>query len=334
MWWWFDGYQALSATIHDVTFTPPPSCYVDDEVPTDVCLDEGVCAASAGYCDPFDGIWACNHPEEFEAEELTCDGLDNDCDGLVDEAFVKLGLTCDGPDDDKKKNGIFVCDEDGTSLFCDEDGCAGKECGDGCGECGTDKECVNNQCVDADDPNEGIEEPVYDCNGITEIGQCDGNWLMYCAGGELVEQYCAGCCGLDAGKGYYDCLPMDQCTQEECVPQCDGKWCGPDGCGGICGICDDGESCSEDGECVESDDNGEDKQGNLLCGDCPTGTLCNAVGECVPTDSVRPAGATDNSGAQGCTAAFAGTHSTSASILLLLVLFGLLGLARRQSLSL
>ncbi len=34
-----------------------------------------------------------------------------------------------------------------------------------------------------------------------------------------------------------------------CVPQCDGKQCGSDGCGGTCGICD-GQACSADFQCV------------------------------------------------------------------------------------
>lgn len=35
----------------------------------------------------------------------------------------------------------------------------------------------------------------------------------------------------------------------ECIPQCDGKVCGSNGCGGTCGSCD-GKACSEDGQCV------------------------------------------------------------------------------------
>ncbi len=37
-----------------------------------------------------------------------------------------------------------------------------------------------------------------------------------------------------------------------CVPDCDGKICGSDGCGGSCGGCEDGLRCNADGdECVE-----------------------------------------------------------------------------------
>lgn len=40
--------------------------------------------------------------------------------------------------------------------------------------------------------------------------------------------------------------------QGACVPICDGKRCGDNGCGGICGICALDELCSESGMCVDS----------------------------------------------------------------------------------
>ncbi len=35
-----------------------------------------------------------------------------------------------------------------------------------------------------------------------------------------------------------------------CTGQCSGKACGPDGCGGSCGSCDEGEACNVEGACV------------------------------------------------------------------------------------
>ena len=34
-----------------------------------------------------------------------------------------------------------------------------------------------------------------------------------------------------------------------CVPDCAGKTCGSDGCGGVCGICSQGQFCDSDGTC-------------------------------------------------------------------------------------
>lgn len=38
---------------------------------------------------------------------------------------------------------------------------------------------------------------------------------------------------------------------DACVPACTGRECGPDGCGGYCGSCDQGYSCSGSGMCAE-----------------------------------------------------------------------------------
>ena len=47
------------------------------------------------------------------------------------------------------------------------------------------------------------------------------------------------------------CAADQVCTDEGkcCTPQCEGKECGPDGCGGTCGTCQDGQKCVVD-QCV------------------------------------------------------------------------------------
>ena len=42
---------------------------------------------------------------------------------------------------------------------------------------------------------------------------------------------------------------FDSGWEEPCVPQCEGKKCGADGCGGTCGTCE-GQACSADFQCV------------------------------------------------------------------------------------
>ena len=47
---------------------------------------EGVCAGTQPECQ--DGEWTCTYPETYQADaESTCDNLDNDCDGGLDEDF-------------------------------------------------------------------------------------------------------------------------------------------------------------------------------------------------------------------------------------------------------
>ncbi len=85
-------------------------------------------------------------------------------------------------------------------------------------------------------------------------------------GGETVE---------DVGPG-----------EETCTPDCTGKECGDDGCGGSCGTCEDGFVC-QDGQCVgctpdcTGKECGDDGCGGS-CGTCddPAKPICNAQGIC------------------------------------------------------
>lgn len=63
----------------------------------------------------------------------------------------------------------------------------------------------------------------------------------------------------------------DKASNNSCIPECTGKVCGDDGCGGVCGSCPDEMSC-QGGMCVVTD-----------CGEgctdgCPQG--CFDVGDC------------------------------------------------------
>lgn len=70
--------------------------------------------------------------------------------------------------------------------------------------------------------------------------------------------------------------------EEECTPDCEGRACGPDGCGDVCDTCRAGENCTSDGLCIEAVDD---------CGDafeeccenrvCHNG-LCRANWICAP----------------------------------------------------
>jgi len=59
-----------------------------------------------------------------------------------------------------------------------------------------------------------------------------------------------------------------------CQPDCAGKDCGPDGCGGSCGTCIAPLLCAEStGQCVEDDG---------LCGSCPPPGKCHGGACCDP----------------------------------------------------
>ncbi|HEX2872202.1 MAG TPA: MopE-related protein, partial [Polyangiaceae bacterium] len=76
---------------------------VDDapqDCPATPCNEKGVCAGTQAMCA---GFWTCDYstaPYYEMGTETTCDGLDNDCDGEVDEGLVGCYEKCDGFDND------------------------------------------------------------------------------------------------------------------------------------------------------------------------------------------------------------------------------------------
>ena len=147
-----------------------------------------------------------------------------------------------------------ICQAGKCKAEC-ETNCSGKDCGsDGCGgscgNCPNGTSCTGGKCV----------EQADECDGITYEGCCEGSTLKYCEDGELVVADCGGSpkCGWKAESKLYDCgtqggsdpsgVFKKDCSGD-CEPDCTGKECGSNGCGGNCGQCGGSESCSA-GACV------------------------------------------------------------------------------------
>ena len=98
-----------------------------------------------------------------------------------------------------------------------------------------------------------------------------------CAGRDCGDDGCGGSCGI--------CGCGQECQGHDCVfVACAGRACGDDGCGGSCGGCPAGEHCV-DGACVCQRDCeglicGDDGCGGS-CGGCPPDTGCLDGTECV-----------------------------------------------------
>lgn len=127
-------------------------------------------------------------------------------------------------------------------------------------------------------------------------------WVNACGVQELVSvQQCLGCDGRPSASA---------CTNGECVrpccPDCRGRECGSDGCGGTCGGCVGTETCGRAGQCLGSGCTDACVAGEKRCTSggvstcataangctewraaqpCPTPTACGANGACVATCS-------------------------------------------------
>jgi hypothetical protein len=229
----------------------PPAC----------ALQAGVCQGSTRACGGAAGFLPCDgtrYGTRYETDEVTCDGLDNDCDGLTDESLtppacaLQAGvcqgstrtcggaagfLPCDasryGPDYEPAETACDGLDNDCDGLT-DEDltGC----CQEGAEQpCSTDEgECTRGvQRCDAEGvwgPCSGRMPEAEACNGLDD--DCDG----------LTDEELQGpACELQAGV----CQGSTQaCGGAAGFMPCDASRYGPDhepeetACDGLDNDCD------------------------------------------------------------------------------------------------
>jgi len=174
-----------------------------------------------------------------------------------------LLLALQGCDDGGTVQSVDAADDAGSMDGNDEYTCGdgtcdpGEDCDTCVADCGCDEglTCLAAECVAQDcEPNE------TKCNG-QEVLTCgsDGQWK--------VKSVCA------ADK---------VCFEEHCcAPDCMGKQCGDDGCGGTCGTCIADEKCVG-GSCLECQTNADCTKEGEVCsgGECiPSGPACGD-GEC------------------------------------------------------
>ncbi|MCB9551670.1 MAG: terpene cyclase/mutase family protein [Myxococcales bacterium] len=238
----------------------------------------GVCAAGIPSCTL--GAFGCN-PIEQPGTEI-CDGVDNNCDGRVDEALRNAcgrcgplpAERCNGVDDDcdgrTDENPADICP--GAEIcargVCG-DPCAGNECPDG------SQRCVDGACLD---PCDAADCPAgWGCRDGFCIDPCDEvdcSPGQACVAGRCVANTCyeTGCpegqlcrdnnCVADPCAGVR-CALEEFCDDGECVPSCATISCALD------------QRC-ERGVCVPDE-----------CFDvaCPQGQLCR-LGACIADQCV------------------------------------------------
>jgi len=284
----------------------------------------GLCAKQAGVCEGSYEICSNNtflgcddaiynsFNKSYEAEEITCDEVDNDCDGNVDTGCECIagekrpcGLqygVCNGT--------IEICSSDGKWPGCDYSKVEGYE--------ESEKNCKDDKDNDCDDTIDFVDD---DCS-ISSICNGDGK--------------CDKKKGEDSNNCPEDCNEEDNCNNgvkdefEE----------GPD-CGGVCEEpCEitTKDQCNGDGTCDQETESSEFCPDECTCGDnvCDDYELnsencaedCEgAAAEAVCGDGSCDAGETAENCARDCEGAMQqeGGSGTIWYVLLIIAALGVIG---------
>ena len=169
-----------------------------------------------------------------------CDGVDNDCDGAVDEDFQSLGSTCRIGIGECNASGVVECSLDGDGVQCSATPIPPQaELCDG----------VDNDCDGRTD--EGT---------LNQCGACGGAQAEVCDGGDndcdgAIDEGTLNACGR-CGR-----LPVEVCNSVD--DDCDGRV--DEGTRNACGSC--GELPVEFCDCNDNDCDGVVDEG-LNCPDC------------------------------------------------------------------
>ena len=229
-------------------------------LPAGELLCAGDCDLDVSGCEvpPGCGDGACADDEKCWSCPADCGDCPVGCgDGkcAVDEDCAMCPEDCG----ECPKCGDGKCDPGESCMKCAEDCGECENCGNG--ECDPGENCANcpddcGECCGNGDCQPAYGEDCEACPG--DCGACPvdcGNGK--CDVGESCEtctQDCGECCGngkCEAGFGE-DCnfCPED-CGECDCEPDCTGKSCGSDGCGGLCSPgCGPDEECNQ-GQCEE-----------------------------------------------------------------------------------
>jgi len=113
--YWFN-VRGLLALLFAAVAALTPGCGGRTELPNGDACEEGeigACGSNVGAC--REGTAVCTEEEVFGEcigaigpSREACNGIDDDCDGAVDEDFG-VGQACDGPDSDLCADDVMTC---------------------------------------------------------------------------------------------------------------------------------------------------------------------------------------------------------------------------------
>ncbi|MBI5608003.1 MAG: hypothetical protein HY902_03915 [Deltaproteobacteria bacterium] len=202
--------------------------------------------------------------------DWTCTEVQNIKGDYVNVCVSKAGYVC----------GDGKCSSKETTASCPKDCKNVAVCGNGTCENGETTALCPKDC-----PSTLPGCGNGTCSITENFKSCPADCAVNTAG-------CKGRCGLTAVdasgnlcycdklcKSSGDCC-ADYATYCTCTPSCTGKKCGPDGCGGNCGVCPTGSQCDNGtGQCQVTP-----KCGNGVCESSETATTCSSDCKTHPCD--------------------------------------------------
>lgn len=230
------------------------------------CATHYECQGSTCVYIPYCWDGNCDVNEDCSSCPADCGNCcgNGECQTALGENCLTCGLDCPCGCGEQCQSGACVF------TACSDKDCGADGCGGTCGTCPAHYECQGNNCIyvpycsdGACDAGETCASCPADCGDCCGNGECQGS----------VGENCLTCpsdCTCGCGE---------QCLSGTCTfTACEGKNCGPDGCGGLCGTCSTGQTCDA-GLCKTSSEPGTlcaspDDCASQLCID---GVCCQSV---------------------------------------------------------